>query len=117
MDVEQDKLDGTRAALDDARLTNVELMLSEQKKLPIEAECLDGALMAKVLHHAEDREALLEDTGRCLKKSGWVAVVENYEGEHGVNIDEVLAMSANLGFRFPSRRDLDGVQYLVTMRK
>ena len=117
LDVDQEKLDATVEALQKIRLTNVELLRSKQQKLPLEDDSLDGALASKVLHHVHNPTALLKDARRCLKKSGWLAIVENYEGEHGVDVDKMRAMMEKAELRIKTQRDLDGTQYMMLVRK
>ena len=117
LDIEQEKLDATRAAVESVHLTNVDVMPSEQDRIPLDDDSLDGALASKVLHHAEDPEALLQDARRCLKASGWLAIVENYEGDHSVDIDKMQTMAESAGFRRTASRDIDGKQYMMTVRK
>ena len=69
-------LDATRTALESVRLTNTELLLSEETKLPLEKSILDGALMAFVLQEANDRKGLLKDANRALCNGGWLAILE-----------------------------------------
>ena len=125
LDVQQEMLDATREAAEAVRLANVEVMLSKQDRLPLEDESLDGALVAFVLHHTDKPRALLEDTRRCLKKSGWLAILES--SAHGTDeaprrkgrADEegAQAMVQKAGFRFGTRRDLGGGRYMVLARK
>jgi len=125
LDVQQEMLDATQKALEALHLTNVEVMRSKESKLPLDDECLDGALVAFVLQEASNARALLKDTLRCLKKSGWLAVLEWHNREMdegpplGQRIEEgkMREMAEKLGFRFTARHDLNGNQYMILMRK
>ncbi len=125
LDRKQNNLDATREALEAVRLTNVETLLLNEKKLPLEDESLDGALVAFALQDIKNPRALLKDTLRCLKKSGWLAIIEWYkrdmdEGpplEQRSDEDKLREMTQKLGFRSIARRDLNGKQYLMLMRK
>ena len=125
LDVQQEMLDATRTALDAIHLTNVEVMRSKESKLPLEDDSLDGALVAFVLQEASNARALLKDTLRCLKKTGWLAVLEwNNQDVDGAppltqRIEEgkLLRMAEKLGFRTTARHNLSGNQYMIVMKK
>ena len=125
LDVQQEMLDATQKAVDAVRLSNVEVTLSEEKKLPLESDSLDGALLAFVLQEASSARMLLREAKRCLKKSGWLAILEWYKREmddgpplgQRIDEDEMLAMTEKAGLRFATRRDLNDKQYMVMVRK
>ena len=125
VDFQQEMLDATKEELDSLHLTNVELVLSKADKLPLEDDSLDGALEAFVLHEADDPKKLLEEARRCLRKSGWLAILEWYKREMeagppvGERIDEpdLRQMAEEAGFRFTSRHSVNDSQYLVLLRK
>ena len=81
LDVQQEMLDATQGKLEDARLTTVEVMLSKERKLPLDDESMDGALMAFVLQEANGPAALLKEARRCLKPAGWLTVLEWHRRE------------------------------------
>ena len=125
LDVQQEMLDAAKEALQAINLTNVEVVLSEEEKLPLEDECLDGTLAAFVLQEAENPTALLEEARRCLRKSGWLVLLEWHKRktEEGppvrqrIEEKKLRTMAEKVGFRFGSRRDLNGAQYMLLMRK
>lgn len=124
-DVSKDKLDAIRESLEDANLGNVDLLLSDEKKLPLEDDSVDGAFFSRILHHAEDYKALLKEAMRCVKKTGWLAVIELHkkemEGAHPVDelLDEaeVRAAAEKQGFMFSRRHDVNERYYVLVMRK
>jgi ubiquinone/menaquinone biosynthesis C-methylase UbiE len=117
LDVEEGKLETTREAVEHSNLTNVEVLLSEQHKLPLEGACLDGAVLSKVLHHADSPKKLLAEARRCLKDAGWVTVIENYEGDHSVSESDLWSMVDKAGYRRVRQHGLDAKQYMPVMRK
>ena len=125
LDIQQEMLDATRTALDAIHLTNVEVMRSKESKLPLEDDSLDGALLAFVLQEASNARALLKDTLRCLKKTGWLAVLEwdnqDMDGAppltQRIEESKLLGMAEKLGFRITARHDLSGNQYMIVMKK
>ena len=125
LDVQQEMLDATRKAVEAMHLTNVEMMLSDEAKLPLEDESLDGIFASVVLEWADDPKAVLQDTLRCLKRSGWLVIIEWHkkkmkEGppfKRRIGEDKLLAMTGDIGLRFSGRRDFNGRQYMMVFRK
>ena len=125
IDVQKEMLDATQEALDAINLTNVEVMKSTERKLPLEDQSLDGALAAFVLQEATSPVSLLKEAWRCLKKSGWLVILEWDKREMAegppvkqrIDIDEMRAMTDKIGFRLTAHRALNGKQYMMTMRK
>ena len=125
IDVQQEMLDAVQAALDEARLTNVHLALSKERTLPLDDESLDGALVAFVLQEATSPKALLAETQRCLRSSGWLAVLEWYKRDmdqgppvgRRIDPEDMEAMAKKLEFRDIVTRELNPEQYMVLMRK
>ena len=118
-------LDATQKALKAARLTNTELILSKETKIPIEDEVLDGAITSFVLQEASRPSVLLKEAKRCLKKSGWLIILEWHKREmdegpplsQRISEDELRKMTDKLGFRFRALRNLNSSQYMMLVRK
>ena len=125
LDVQQKMLDAVQAAMSEARLTNVNVALSKERTLPLEDESLDGALMAFVLQEATSPKALLAEAWRCLRRSGWLAVLEWYKRdmengppvERRIDPEEMEAMAKKLEFKDIYTREVNPEQYMVLMRK
>ena len=125
LDVQQEMLDAVRESVRKVNLSNVEVMKSQERKLPLEDESLDGVLAAFVLQEASSPRTLLKEAMRCLRKSGWLVVMEwdKREMDEGppesqrIDIDEMQKMMEKVGFRFRERRDLNGKQYMIVARK
>jgi ubiquinone/menaquinone biosynthesis C-methylase UbiE len=125
LDIQQEMLDATQKKMDDTRLTTVEVMLSKERKLPLDDESVDGALMAFVLQEADGPAALLKEARRCLKPAGWLAVLEWHkrETEQGppigrrIDPDAMRAMGVKLGLKAGDTQQLNDSQYMMVMRK
>ena len=125
LDIQKEMLEATRQAVEAVHLTNVELVLSKETKLPIDDEVLDGALASFVLQEASRPSMLLKEARRCLKKSGWLIILEwqKREMDEGppvsqrISEPELRAMTEKLGFRFRALRNLNGSQYMMLVRK
>ncbi len=57
-------------------LVNVETVLSRETNIPLPDACADAALLANVLHEAEDRPALLGEVHRLVRPGGRLLVVD-----------------------------------------
>ena len=125
LDIQDEMLDAVRAEVAKINLTNVDVVKSEEKKLPLEDESVDGVVAAFVLQEAASPKALLKEALRCLKNHGWLVVLEWYkrEMEEGppvsqrIDIEEMKELTAKAGFRVRETRDLNGKQYMVMARK
>ena len=125
LDGRKELLSATQKALKAAQLTNVEVTESRAKKLPIENEALDGVLLAFVLHAAGDPKRLIKETYRCLRKTGWSAILEwrkkeTAEGpplDRRIGSDEMASLVEDAGFRVSSQRDVTSAHYLLVVRK
>ena len=125
LDVQEEMLDAARDAVRSIHLTNVEVKLSEENKLPLEDDSLDGAVMAFVLQEARSPKALLEEAMRCLRKSAWLVILEwqKRQMDEGPplkqRIDEgkMRTMTEKAGFRLGAQRNINGKQYMTLVRK
>ena len=125
LDIQDEMLDAVRAEVEKINLTNVDIVKSQEKKLPLEDESVDGVLAAFVLQEATSPKTLLKEALRSLKTNGWLVVLEWYkeEMEEGppvsqrIDMDDMKEMTAKAGFRIREARDLNGKQYMVMARK
>ena len=125
LDVQKEMIEAAKERVASIRLSNVEFVESEEKKVPLEDGSLDGALLAFVLQEADNPRVLLKEALRCLRTTGWLAVLEWQkktmdEGPpltQRIDEQKMMDMAAELGFRFTARRDIDGKQYLLLLRK
>ncbi len=125
LDERQEMLDATKAELERIHLTNVQLILAPRDKVPLEENSLDGAFAAFVLHRVENKQGLLEEIFRCVRKAGWLAIIEWHkrQDEEGPPLEqrvaeaEARALAEQAGFHFASRYDLNNTQYMLVMRR
>ena len=125
LDVQQKMIDAVGEHVSKVNLTNVDVMQSQEKHLPLNDGCLDGALAAFVLQETGSPRTLLKEAHRCLKKNGWLVVLEWYkqEMEEGppvsqrIDVEEMKTLTEKIGFRVRETRDLNGKQYMIIARK
>ena len=79
VDNSQAMLDVARKNLDALGIGNVELLLGEITKLPLESAGVDAACANMVLHHAENPAAMLAEMARVLKPGGTVVITDEVE--------------------------------------
>ena len=111
VDIQQEMLDAAKEAVESERLSNVELVRSTERRLPLDKEGLDGALMAFVLQEAAGRKSLLKEVRRCMRTPGWAVVIEWHrkESEEGppfkqrIEDTEMVKLLDEAGFRVASR--------------
>ncbi len=73
-------------------LANVQPVLSRETNIPLPDGCADAALLANVLHEAEDRVALLAEVRRLVRPGGRLLVVDwvREPTPHGPPLEERL---------------------------
>lgn len=124
VDVQQEMLDVVKERMERIRLTNIEVVLSKESKLPLDDDSLDGALAAFVVHEAKNPKILLTEIKRCLRRGGWLAVIEwqKIETEDGppvgerIDEAELRALSTEIGYRSIGKHILNNDQYMLIMR-
>ena len=119
-------MNACRDRLEKAGLSNVETLTCSEFNFPIESGTLDGVFLAFVVQHgsAQDKLRLLQAARELLRPGGWGAVLEWYriETETGPPLErrvdpkdmEILVRQA--GFHLGEWHDLNGEQYLMTLR-
>ena len=125
LDIQQEMLDAVRNETSIVHLTNVDLILNEESKLPLENDSLDGVLAAFVAHEFDDPDVMLVEALRCLHKGGWIALLEWYkrdmeEGppqEDRIDQPELRGLAQKIGFRYTSVHHLNPNQYMILMQK
>jgi len=124
LDIQQEMLDAVQRSLDAEGLTNADIALSKENRLPLDNNALDGALLAFVLQEAHDSDALLGEVQRCLNDGGWMAVLEWHKRDmdygppvaRRIDPDTMDIKLRNLGFQPPERHELNADQYLMVTR-
>jgi len=107
-------------------LTNAVVYDQKEEDATIDAESLDGALVALALSATKtSKPAYLKRVAKLMKRGAWVAIVEwqKIESEEGPAMDkrlddaEITDIAQQAGFRFTEKRNLSSDYYLVILRK
>jgi ubiquinone/menaquinone biosynthesis C-methylase UbiE len=125
VDIQQEMLDKTQAALDEARLTNGVMHLSKESKLPLDDESIDGALLVNSLHEATKPSALLKETHRALRRGGWGAIIDWRKEDMDIgpptdarlSREDAVTAATEAGFKIVSTYDMNHYEYVVLLSR
>ncbi len=124
LDIDDEMLDACRQRVAQARMGNVEILKCNEFDFPLETGSLDGIFMAFVIQQSPDKPRFLKAVRQLLRPRGWATILEWYrkETETGpplerrVNPEELEELVKSAGFRYLGWRDLNGDQYMMTLR-
>ena len=124
LDIDNEMLDACRERVAQARMGNVEILKCEEFDSSLEAGSLDGIFLAFVIQQSPDKPRFLKAVRQLLRPRGWGAILEWYrkETETGpplerrVDPEQMEELVKSAGFRYLGCRDLNGDQYMMTLR-
>ncbi len=124
LDIDDEMLDACRQRVAQARMGNVEILKCDEFDFPLETGSLDGIFMAFVIQQSPDKPRFLKAVRQLLRPRGWATILEWYrkETETGpplerrMNPEEMEELVKSAGFRYLGWRDLNGDQYMMTLR-
>ena len=124
LDIDNEMLDACRERVAQARMGNVEILKCEEFDSSLEAGSLDGIFLAFVIQQSPDKPRFLKAVRQLLRPRGWATILEWYrkETETGpplerrMNPEEMEELVKSAGFRHLGWRDLNGDQYMMTLR-
>jgi ubiquinone/menaquinone biosynthesis C-methylase UbiE len=92
-DIEGEMLSTTRGRANEAGLTNVRIVKTSDREIPIAPNSCDFVLVAFMIHEVEHRASFLRRAARLLKSEGRLVVLEweKIEEEVGPPLEERLA--------------------------
>ena len=125
LDVQQEMLDATQERLRGVRLTNVETALSEEDRIPLEDESVDGVFAAFMVHEVDDPKGLLGECFRALTKGGWLALLEWHKRKmddgpplkERIDEPDMRSLALDAGFQLTRSHELNDKHYMVVVRK
>ena len=125
IDVREEMLEVTRRRVTEARLGNVRISRYSHAEFPIEEGSLDGVMVAFVLHQTENKVGLMKAARELLKPRGWCTVLELYRRDTGegpptsvrIGPSEMEGIAKDAGFQFQGWRDINGRDYMATLRR
>jgi ubiquinone/menaquinone biosynthesis C-methylase UbiE len=124
IDVQKEMIDFLREKIRKLKITNVELLLSKPAEIPLEDESVDLLLTVNTLHEFDDKERMIGEMKRVVKKDGKLLIVDFVKKETGfgppVEIRVSKAKAVRLfeakGFTLTEKRDLP-YHYLLVFVK
>jgi ubiquinone/menaquinone biosynthesis C-methylase UbiE len=127
IDIQQEMLKHVADQATGAKLKNVKTLVSQENKIPLDDESLDGVALSNVLNEAARPKTLIKEAARLLKKSGWMSIVEwlPVEGKPEVGpasskrlVQQELREAVEaLGFTTLTSRQLTPHRYIIVARK
>ncbi len=124
LDLDDEMLAACRERVAEARLGNVEILKCSEFEFPIEAGSVDGVFLAFVIQASPDKGRFLKAVREVIQPRGWCSVLEWYRKEteigppleRRIDPEDLEAMAREAGFRTMGWRDLNGDQYMMTLR-
>ncbi len=124
LDIDGEMLDACRERVEQARMGNVEILQNGEFDFLLEAGSLDGIFMAFVIQQSPDKLRFLQAARQLLRPRGWGTILEWYKKEtetgppleRRVGPQEMEELVKAAGFRYRGWRDLNGEQYMMTVR-
>ena len=124
LDIDDEMVAACRERVRQARMGNVEVDKCGEFEFPIEAGSLDGAFIAFVVHHSEDRGRFLNAVRGLMQPRGWCSILEWFRKDTGsgpplerrIDPDELEETARAAGFRTMGWRPLNDEHYLMTLR-
>ena len=125
LDIMDEMLDVLRRGVAEARLGNVEIFKCGSTNFQVPEQSLDGVFLAFVISETQDRVAFLKAVRELLKPRGWCTILEWYKKdtdsgppvEKRLDPDEAAELCRQAGFNFRRWRDINGREYMATLRK
>ncbi len=119
-DIQGEMLSTVRSRALEHGLTNVRIVKTNDREIPIPPGSCDFALLAFTLHEIEHRASFLHRAARTLKPGGrlWVLEWDKVEGPIGppmedrITPEELLADAQAAGLKVVEERELTPDQYL-----
>ena len=119
-DIEGEMLSTTRSRANEAGLTNVRIVKTSDREIPIAPNTCDFVLVAFMIHEVEHRASFLRRAARLLKPEGRLVILEweKIEEEIGPPLEErltpedVVADAEAAGLQPVEERALTHDQYL-----
>jgi ubiquinone/menaquinone biosynthesis C-methylase UbiE len=128
VDIFPDFLDQARRRAEEAKLSNVDFLRSEEKASKLPAAQADVLLLLDVYHHFDYPAEMLTSLRRALKADGRMVLVEYHKSKDAMGgraeehvrlgIDDAIREIEANGFRLESRRDfIPKVQWIGVFRR
>ncbi|MAM67017.1 MAG: hypothetical protein CL702_11645 [Chloroflexi bacterium] len=124
LDMDDEMLAACQDRVDQARMGNVEILKCSEFEFPIDAGSVEGAFLAFVIQASPDKTRFLSAVREKLQPRGWCSIIEWYKKETAMGPplerriapDDLEEVARDAGFRTMGWRDLNGDNYMMTLR-
>src|SRR4030066_1947584 len=125
LDIQQEMLDILNEKIKKAKITNIEVILSEESFIPLHENSADVLLMVNVFNELEDRSSLLQQVQRVLNRKGRLVIIDwkKIEMDFGppfeerLNEKDVINIGCSNGFTILEQSNAGPYNYLLVMGK
>lgn len=76
IDVQKEMLDFLEQKIQKLKIKNIELLLSKKNEIPLENESVDLLVSMNTLHEFDDKEIMIEEMRKVLKRGGKALIVD-----------------------------------------
>ena len=124
IDVQKEMIDYLREKIRKLKIKNVTLIVSKPSEIPLENESVDVLLSVNTLHEFGNRERMIEEMKRVVKKGGRLLIVDFMKKDTGfgppvtirVSKTEAVKLFETKGFVLAEKRELP-YHYLLAFVK
>ena len=124
LDIDDEMVEACQSRIAQARMGNVQVLKCSEYEFPIQAGSADGAFLAFVIQQSTDKTRFLQAVRELIQPRGWCTVLEWYRNETGsgpplerrIDPADLEDVARAAGFRTRGWRDLNGDQYMMTLR-
>ncbi len=123
VDIDPELLEYNRSKIEEAKLTNVEFVLSDYDDPKLPTETIDLVFLCDALHHIEHRQVYLNKLRSCLRSDGKVAIIDyrtNWPPGHEqmkYNVEELMDWMKKAGFKKVRGFDLISDAFFLLFEK
>jgi ubiquinone/menaquinone biosynthesis C-methylase UbiE len=125
LDVQQGMLNILRNKIKSQKISNIQVILSEESHIPLPDNSVDVLLMGNVFHELEDRDSILNEVKRILSGEEKLVIVDwlKIEMDFGppveerLTAEEVISICEHNGFEVLEQSDAGPYNYLLILGK
>jgi len=114
LEIEDDMVELLKSKKQNQNFSNLKILKVDSSKLPLCDDTCDLAIMVTVLHEISDKEQMIREMKRILKKNGRFLIIEFKKQktpmgppvDNRISAEDVENICKNIGFKIVSRFEL-----------